>query len=883
MGGVLFFLVVSLLSCLQPSGSFVMKEYPRHRYRMQLRARKMHGIRLSIKLSNLGSAIATIRNKPLPSSAAAAVLGSGFIGYIRGQRGPRSSFMAWVLYKIELWLSASLLSKLLLVGGGFLSLIMLGALWLNVVSERNTISKSLFKSMQLLCDSPGGDATGEESTLASVATHSLYFAGLVAFSFFIGIISTDVSNSFSRVAEGTFRVVERQHTVVANWNENTVSVLRQLASAQREGKKSGLPVVLLANRDKAEMDVRLASQLSLKERKQLRLITRSGNPSDPAALRRVAADVARRVIFLRPTMDNDGKPLAPAKCADCGTVEAKKLDEVVTTQAITLQRVRCALSSSAVPSSSSDQLGRGSLSSKRTTTVLNVPPTAANMARSARFTSGLFTPNAGLRKGRSSFSSFVVVPERSYISRMMAQTVLHPGIVDVHDELTTCDGNDFHTISASKLGVEGLTAVHVSNMLRVNNGRLSILCGTLREKTENGEELSSSASHYIWMPPSDQSPIKKNDRLVFIAPSQKDIKLSERQRRQAISKLARGVSQTKSEDIARSALAVPPQREDTAASHQKARPAARRKKRVLVLNWTPRAHGVLSHLGALKNEDNGRKEGLDVTVLTEPEILDDPEQRQLLQKELKLAHSSSSKSKGMYSVRVVAGRAMSRDDLERAGADDMDTVVLLRDEADELEAVNSAGPNGSTGTPPDSKSFVTLSFIDNLIREGTKKEDGRAPRERQLVAEFHSPSAMAHARSLLESSASTSSLGSSSFTILDLFVPEDFESGALVQIALDEHLESVFEQLLSAKMDLQLDDIGNYLHADEKHGVVDSKRPLTFGEVSEKIHKKGNVLVGLQRRCTTTRHPETILCPSKLLLCEPGDKLIVLHFAAMRQ
>ena len=84
-------------------------------------------------------------------------------------------------------------------------------------------------------------------------------------------------------------------------------------------------------------------------------------------------------------------------------------------------------------------------------------------------------------------------------------------------------------------------------------------------------------------------------------------------------------------------------------------------------------------------------------------------------------------------------------------------------------------------------------------------------------------------------------------------------------------------------MDLQLDDIGNYLHADEEVGVVDWKRPLTFGEVSEKINMKGNVLVGLQRRRTATRHPETILCPSKLLLCEPGDKLIVLHFAAMRQ
>ena len=218
-------------------------------------------VRNSARIRNIRTRVANrARDKPLGLAAALALLWA-----VASAIQKASSGSGWVIYKIESWLSASLLSKLLLIGGGFLSLIVGGAVAYNIAVAKATIQTSLFKSMQLLCDSPGGDATGEESTFASVATHSMYFVGLIAFSFFIGIISTDVGSAFDKVAEGTFMVVEKQHTVVANWNENTVAVLRQLACAQREGRKGmegvGLPVVVLGNRDKADMDAQLKEQL----------------------------------------------------------------------------------------------------------------------------------------------------------------------------------------------------------------------------------------------------------------------------------------------------------------------------------------------------------------------------------------------------------------------------------------------------------------------------------------------------------------------------------------------------------------------------------------------------------------------------------------------
>ena len=61
----------------------------------------------------------------------------------------------------------------------------------------------------------------------------------------------------------------------------------------------------------ATMDAVLGAQLPAAERKALRLVTRSGNPSDPAALEQVAAAAARRVILLRPSLGIRGQPLDP--------------------------------------------------------------------------------------------------------------------------------------------------------------------------------------------------------------------------------------------------------------------------------------------------------------------------------------------------------------------------------------------------------------------------------------------------------------------------------------------------------------------------------------------------------------------------------------------
>jgi hypothetical protein len=112
------------------------------------------------------------------------------------------------------------------------SLVLLGGAGYKVAT-RSSISwpQAVFKAAQLLINAPGGsavdtdgDAAGGQppSKYSRWVTHLLYVQGLVVFSFFLGLVATDVSGAFERVGSGRHAVLEQGHTVLVNWNENTV-------------------------------------------------------------------------------------------------------------------------------------------------------------------------------------------------------------------------------------------------------------------------------------------------------------------------------------------------------------------------------------------------------------------------------------------------------------------------------------------------------------------------------------------------------------------------------------------------------------------------------------------------------------------------------------
>jgi hypothetical protein len=95
----------------------------------------------------------------------------------------------------------------------------------------------------------------------------------------IGVLNQGFGQAVERLRRGRSVVVENDHTVILGWTPKVFTLLRELACANEN--KSGACVVVLADRDKVDMDSEIATAL---RGRHLRVVTRTGNAmaiSDP--------------------------------------------------------------------------------------------------------------------------------------------------------------------------------------------------------------------------------------------------------------------------------------------------------------------------------------------------------------------------------------------------------------------------------------------------------------------------------------------------------------------------------------------------------------------------------------------------------------------------
>ena len=111
-------------------------------------------------------------------------------------------------------------------------------------------------------------------------------AGMVIFGILIGLISTSMETRLASLNEGNSPVKETGQILILGWSNKIILILRMLATTQ-----SGLRVVVLARPRILEMQEALRADgiLAL----PIKVILRSGNPSNLRELRRVAFDHAR--------------------------------------------------------------------------------------------------------------------------------------------------------------------------------------------------------------------------------------------------------------------------------------------------------------------------------------------------------------------------------------------------------------------------------------------------------------------------------------------------------------------------------------------------------------------------------------------------------------
>ncbi len=125
--------------------------------------------------------------------------------------------------------------------------------------------------------------------------------GLIMVASLIGIISSAFDSKVDELRKGRSKVLESGHTLILGWSKKVLPIVSEICIANESRTRPA--IVILANRDKVEMEDELKSQLP--RRNRTRIIVRSGDPMDLAELELGNPHTARSIILVAPEGSDD--------------------------------------------------------------------------------------------------------------------------------------------------------------------------------------------------------------------------------------------------------------------------------------------------------------------------------------------------------------------------------------------------------------------------------------------------------------------------------------------------------------------------------------------------------------------------------------------------
>ncbi|MFJ6350579.1 NAD-binding lipoprotein [Streptomyces sp. NPDC092046] len=126
----------------------------------------------------------------------------------------------------------------------------------------------------------------------------LALVSLLYVSTLVGLVTTAITDRLTELHRGQSTVVERGHSLVLGWSEQTPTLVAELLAAHAQRRRGA--VVVLADRDKLDMERELRAVVTAAGGRRVRLLCRRGRPADPAALARVSPAAAGAVVVLPP-------------------------------------------------------------------------------------------------------------------------------------------------------------------------------------------------------------------------------------------------------------------------------------------------------------------------------------------------------------------------------------------------------------------------------------------------------------------------------------------------------------------------------------------------------------------------------------------------------
>ena len=126
------------------------------------------------------------------------------------------------------------------------------------------------------------------------------FGGIFGVSTLIGIVSSGIDAKIENLRRGRSRVIETDHIVILGWSLPVFTLISELILAN--ANRPDTCIVVLSEEHKAEMEDKLHDVLGRLHR--IRLVCRTGSPSNMADLGMVNVQTARSIVILNETQDH---------------------------------------------------------------------------------------------------------------------------------------------------------------------------------------------------------------------------------------------------------------------------------------------------------------------------------------------------------------------------------------------------------------------------------------------------------------------------------------------------------------------------------------------------------------------------------------------------
>lgn len=165
-------------------------------------------------------------------------------------------------------------------------------------SEQLGFIEAMWQSLMRTMDA--GTIGGDSGWKFRIIMIFVTFGGIFVFSALIGILTSGLEQMIEQMRKGRSKVIESNHTLILGWSSKIFPIISELVVANTNQKKPR--IVIMADRDKVEMEDEINSKIT--DKKNTKIICRTGSPLDLSDLKVVNPNETRSIIILSPEDEN---------------------------------------------------------------------------------------------------------------------------------------------------------------------------------------------------------------------------------------------------------------------------------------------------------------------------------------------------------------------------------------------------------------------------------------------------------------------------------------------------------------------------------------------------------------------------------------------------